>query len=107
MTGFGRAETKRGRGAGDILVPGCFSSMSVRFLPCGDTAFSVQFGDVIDRSLNESVVRTKTAIDESGLTGVVETVPSYRALLIYYDPLQTTQAELIKQMAESGKTFYE
>lgn len=72
--------------------------MNAKFLPCGDTGLSVQFGEVIERPLSERVVRTKQAIDEAGLVGVVETVPSYRALLISYDPLQTTQAALIERV---------
>ena len=73
--------------------------MTVDFLPCGDTALSVQFGNAIERPLSERILRIKAAIDAAKLGGVVETVPSYRALLIHYDPLQTSQAALKEAIA--------
>lgn len=73
-------------------------AMKAKFLPCGDSAFSVQFGETIERSLSEHVLHIKAAIDAAGLAGVVEAVPSYRALMIHYDPLLTTQAELITHL---------
>lgn len=72
--------------------------MNVEFLSCGDCAFSVQFGEKIERSLNERVIQIKTAVDAAKLDGVVETVPSYRALMIHYDPLLTSQARLIDEI---------
>ena len=69
--------------------------MKVEFLPCGDCALSVQFGERIERSLNERVIQIKKAVDAAGLDGLVETVSSYRALMVHYDPLRTSQAKLI------------
>lgn len=72
--------------------------MSTRFLDCGDTAFSVEFGSTIAPDINARVMALHGAIAaerEAGrLTGVVETVPSMRALLVIYDPMTTTRAAL-------------
>ena len=72
--------------------------MSTRFLDCGDTAFSVEFGSTIAPEINLRVMALHGAIaaeQEAGrLAGVVETVPSMRALLVHYDPLATTRAAL-------------
>lgn len=70
--------------------------MTVEFLPCGDTALSVQFGNAIERPLSERILRIKAAVEEARLPGVVEMVPTYRALLIHYNPLETSQAEVIE-----------
>ncbi|MBC8158762.1 MAG: 5-oxoprolinase subunit PxpB [Alphaproteobacteria bacterium] len=72
--------------------------MKVEFLPCGDCALSVQFGEQIERSLNERVIQIKKAVDAAELEGVVETVPSYRALMVHYDPRRTSQATLIDEI---------
>lgn len=80
------------------MPPRPVPEMSVEFLPCGDAGLSVQFGDRIDRPLNERVIRIKAGIDEARIAGVVETVPTYRALMIHYDPLQTSQAALIDDL---------
>lgn len=60
----------------------------------GDTGFSVEFGEGIDRAVNAQVMALHAALAEAGLPGVVETIPSFRALLIQYDPLLATRAEL-------------
>jgi len=72
--------------------------VSTRFLDCGDTAFSVEFGSTIAPEINARVMALHGAIAaerEAGrLTGVVETVPSMRALLVIYDPMAATRAAL-------------
>jgi KipI family sensor histidine kinase inhibitor len=72
--------------------------LAVRYLSCGDTAFSVEFGSSITPAFNARVMGLHARIAaerEAGrLKGVVETVPSMRALLVCYDPLATSRAEL-------------
>ena len=57
-----------------------------RFLPVGDTALSVEFGNTIEPEINDRVVAFDQAIKAAELPGVLETVPSYRALLVEYEP---------------------
>ena len=59
-----------------------------RILPCGDAALTVEFGETIDATLNARVLALDARISK-GVTGVVETVPTYRSLLIHYDPVAT------------------
>ncbi len=54
----------------------------------------VEFGSVIDPGVNALVHRTAAAIEESEIEGALEMVPTYRSLLIYYDPLRVSLAEL-------------
>jgi len=68
--------------------------VNVRFLPAGDTAVIVQFGDRIDRGVNERVLRLSAQVRAANLAGVVETVPTFRSLLVHYDPLATDSASL-------------
>ena len=58
----------------------------MRFLPAGDLALSVELGDDISVEVNTRVRALEFLIEQKALPGVVETVPSYRALLVYYDP---------------------
>ena len=69
--------------------------MKVRFLAAGDRALVVEFGDRIDRALSAEVLRLDASLRSSGLAGVVETVPTFRSLMVHYDPLATSRAELI------------
>ena len=72
--------------------------MSIAFLPSGDTGLTVQFGETISREINARVIALHAAVNTAGLPGVVETVPTYRSLLVHYDPLATTQAELTEAL---------
>jgi KipI family sensor histidine kinase inhibitor len=64
--------------------------MSVpRLLLCGDTALSVDFGNVIDRDVNARVQVLDAALSAAPFPGVVETVPTYRALTVHFDPTGT------------------
>lgn len=60
-----------------------------RVLAAGDAAFSVEFGDAIDPALNARVHALDRALAAAPLPGVIETVPTYRSLLVYFDPART------------------
>ena len=68
--------------------------MTVRFLSAGDRALVVEFGDRIDRVLNDRVLRLDASLRSCSINGVVETVPTFRSLMVHYDPLVTTRADL-------------
>jgi KipI family sensor histidine kinase inhibitor len=70
--------------------------MNVRFLSSGDTAIVVEFGDRIDRILSDRVLKLSTQVRAANLPGVVETVPTFRSLMVHYDPLITDSVSLIR-----------
>jgi KipI family sensor histidine kinase inhibitor len=71
----------------------------LRFLPAGDLALSVELGDDISVEINTRVRALEFLIGQKALPGVVETVPSYRALLVYYDPTVVGYAALCASLA--------
>jgi len=66
----------------------------LRLLPAGEAALLVELGDTIDPDLNEAVHRLDAAINRAELDGVVETVPTYRSILVSFDPTRTTAPAL-------------
>lgn len=85
--------------------------MSVRYLSCGDTAFTVEFGNEISPEINGRVMALHAAIGHAlragSLAGVIETVPTMRSLMVTYDPMATSRAELEPQvhaLVEGGLT---
>ncbi len=72
--------------------------MSVRYLSCGDTAFTVEFGNEISPEINGRVMALHAAVGRAkaagDLPGVIETVPTMRSLMVAYDPLATCRADL-------------
>ena len=78
---------------------------ALRFLPCGDTALTVEFGNRIDRRLSDAVLALSARLHAAAIAGVVETVPTFRSLLVHYDPLRITSAQLVRRigdLAEGG-----
>jgi KipI family sensor histidine kinase inhibitor len=54
----------------------------------------VEFAEEISVGVNTQVRALEYLIQQKGVPGVVETVPGYRALLVYYDPAATSYAPL-------------
>ena len=60
----------------------------------------VEFGDTIARDLSDRVLGLSQRVRAAGLPGVSATVPTFRSLLIHFDPLATDSAGVI---AATGK----
>jgi KipI family sensor histidine kinase inhibitor len=58
-----------------------------RILSAGDSALVVELGDRIDPSINARIIALDAAIQAANIPGIVETVTTYRSLLVQFDPL--------------------
>ncbi len=65
------------------------------FLSAGDTALVVQYGEVVDVSINRTVRQLAFAVRKLNIKGVVDIVPTMRSLMIHYDPLFLSKSALI------------
>jgi KipI family sensor histidine kinase inhibitor len=61
-----------------------------RLLPSGDSAITVEFSRNIDDAANRRVLALDRAMASAPVEGVTETVPTYRSLLVHYDPVRTS-----------------
>ena len=59
-----------------------------RLLPSGDSAITVEFSRTIDDAANRRVLALDRVLAAEPIAGVTEAVPTYRSLLVHYDPLQ-------------------
>jgi 5-oxoprolinase (ATP-hydrolysing) subunit B len=75
-----------------------------RIVPCSEAALLVEFGDTIDEATNARVLGLDRAIARAKIGGVIEAVPTYRSLLVHYDPLVTSFAELGARMHSLADT---
>ena len=77
-----------------------------RFLAAGDSAVVVELGDKIDPDINARIIALDAAILAARIPGVVETVTTYRSLLVQFDPLVLDYSAFIadatKLAAETG-----
>lgn len=65
-----------------------------RVLAAGDTALVIEFGDRIDRRLSMAVLALARGLEAECIAGVIETVPTFRSLMVHYDPLAIPTASL-------------
>jgi inhibitor of KinA len=71
-----------------------------RFLPVGESALVVEFGATIDPKIHDCVLALNEAIQQGNIEGVTETVPTYRSLMIHFDPHRLTAEGLIDAVAK-------
>src|SRR4051812_32933448 len=65
---------------------GSVETPEYRLLPAGDTAIVVEFGNKIDQQLSKFVLLLARDLTEAALPGVIEAVPTFRSLLVPYEP---------------------
>ena len=68
---------------------------AVRFLAAGDAALVVEYGEIIDAALIDAVQQLDRRLAAAAVPGIIETVPSFRSLMVHYDPLTTSSAAVI------------
>ena len=78
------------------------AAMSPRLLDAGDAAFTLEFGDAVDPALLAAVNALDGAIAREQaagrLPGLIETMPTFRSLTVFYDPLLTGRATLLEAL---------
>ncbi|ATQ67562.1 MULTISPECIES: 5-oxoprolinase subunit B family protein [Methylosinus] len=78
-----------------------------RWLDAGEAALVVEFGDSVDPAINALVLALDAALGAAPLEGIVETVPTYRSLMIHYEPLALSRAALVahlRALLQAGET---
>ncbi len=56
-----------------------------RIFPLGDSAITVDFGNYIDEAINKEVMTRFRQLQEKPLVGMIEAIPAYSSLTVYYD----------------------
>lgn len=70
----------------------------LRLLDAGEAALVAEFGDRVDPALNDRVLALDAALAARALPGVRESVPTYRSLMVHYDPLVIDRATLAAEL---------
>ncbi|MFW5791017.1 MAG: 5-oxoprolinase subunit PxpB [Bacillota bacterium] len=64
----------------------------------GDKAILIEFDYKISEEINERVRRLDIAINQHLVDSIIETVPAYHSILVYYNPLLVDSKELISKL---------
>ncbi len=75
---------------------GLFKEVIFRLL--GDRGLLVEFGGEISKEINYKVRRMHLGIRHASIEGIIETIPTYRSLLIVYNPLIIPLEKLKKEI---------
>jgi KipI family sensor histidine kinase inhibitor len=57
-----------------------------RLVPAGDSAILIELGSEIDPEINSQVFALADSVESAEIAAVVELIPTYRSLLVSYDP---------------------
>ncbi|MCX6316009.1 MAG: 5-oxoprolinase subunit PxpB [Bacteroidetes bacterium] len=74
---------------------------SYKIFPLGDQAITIDFGNRIDDALNDRVMALYEELLREPLPGMVELVPAFCTLTVYYDVVY------LRKMVAPGSTAYE
>ncbi|NEW90468.1 5-oxoprolinase subunit PxpB [Rhodopseudomonas sp. BR0M22] len=75
------------------------TTLPPRMLPSGDSAITVEFGRDISDESNRRVLALDRRLTQTPIAGIIETVPTYRSLLVHYDPETIGFAALSEHLA--------
>src|SRR4051794_36758932 len=76
-----------------------------RLLQSGDAAITVEYSRDIDDDANARVLALDRALAGASIAGITEAVPTYRSLLVHYDPVAIDFDALSAQLRELAQTL--
>ena len=62
-----------------------YTGFSYNIFSLGDAAITVDFGNYIDIDINKEVIARFNQLQQTPLPGMIEAVPAYSSLTVYYD----------------------
>lgn len=75
----------------------------LKYIPLSENALLLSFGESIDLKLHESIMHIKQLIESNPFDGLIETVPAYNSLTVYYNPVlvQKTREQIASSVQAS------
>ncbi|MEL6060504.1 MULTISPECIES: carboxyltransferase domain-containing protein [unclassified Methylobacterium] len=74
-----------------------------RLLDAGEAALVVEFGSTVDPAISDRVLALDDALGADPPEGLRERVPTYRSLMLHYDPLVLDRAVLAERVRTLAK----
>lgn len=71
-----------------------------KFLLAGDSSLVVEFGDKIDETIGGDVTALYNMLLDKKVKGIIDLIPTFRSLMIYYNPLELKHKKLTKLIDE-------
>lgn len=74
--------------------------MKVEYKALGDHALIIQFEQVISEQVQQAIQQWMNALQHNSITGMIELVPTYTNITIYYKPWIISYTELLNKLQE-------
>lgn len=71
-----------------------------RYLISGDSGITIEFGKEISEDINLKIRAMVIRIVQSNIKGIIEIIPTYRSILVDYNPLEIGYEELKQRLME-------
>ena len=71
-----------------------------KFIPAGDRGIVMEFGNSISPEINTKIRNMVMVIDKLKFPGIEEIIPTYRSIMIIYDPLTIGYSRIIEKLKE-------
>ena len=73
---------------------------NIKILVVGESTLCVEFGNRIAADINAGIHDLNQRINAEKIAGVVETVPTFRSLMVYYDCQKTSHKKMTKKIKQ-------
>ena len=80
---------------------------TIRFLPCGESAVTVNFSSEINEACNRKLRYFVREIEAQKVKGVRECVPAFCSATVYFDPFFTNHKKLQKALTKIIESYKE
>lgn len=67
----------------------------IKFLTAGDSAIVMEFGDTIEKEINARIAAVVENLKNKKIDGILDILPTYRSILINYDPVKISYGEMM------------
>lgn len=76
----------------------------IKFLTAGDSAIVMEFGNTIEKEINAKIAAVVENLKKKNIDGILDILPTYRSILINYDPVKISYGEMVETLKGLSKS---
>lgn len=76
----------------------------IKFLTAGDSAIIMEFGNTIEKEINAKIAAVVENLKKKNIDGILDILPTYRSILINYDPVKISYGEMVETLKGLSKS---
>ena len=76
----------------------------IKFLTAGDSAIVMEFGNTIEKEINAKIAAVVENLKKKNIDGILDILPTYRSILINYDPVKISYSEMVETLKGLSKS---